>query len=447
MLVTQPSGALSMSLTQKQIDNLKPQAKPYNVADGDNLFLRVGTNGNKRWQFRYRFNGRQCTLSLGNIAAKDARALANKARVALQEGVNPSAAKAEAKKTLITLGEFAETEYYTHLKARQKNADSELTMLRSEFKWLWNKPLATIERMDLVKWQNKRAQQIKIASVNRYTNCIKAVTKLASDNELCADPLAKFKRMPKVDVTHDIRFLTEHEEKELLRALERRDSVKLRRTAKIIERTEKNGITFIKAQREQKRHALDRLFYGDHLSPIVLLMLNTGLRRKEALRLKWTDIRPSQDGQYQIFVSPDSDKSRKGRFVPLHDEAANVLRAWSHDQEIRGITSEWIFPNKKTEKPFKEIKSSWTYFIEEAAKSCLSLKGLTLRDLRSTFGSKLVQKGVPILQVSKLLGHSSVVITEKHYASLSDEGARSAIETLKKFNSDTKIKLVNFRQS
>ena len=301
--------------------------------------------------------------------------------------------------------------------------------------------------MDLVKWQNKRAQQIKIASVNRYTNCIKAVTKLASDNELCADPLATFKRMPKVDVTHDIRFLTEHEEKELLRALERRDSVKLRRTAKIIERTEKNGITFIKAQREQKRHALDRLFYGDHLFPIVLLMLNTGLRRKEALRLKWTDIRPSQDGQYQIFVSPDSDKSKKGRFVPLHDEAASVLRAWSHDQEIRGITSEWIFPNKKTKKPFKEIKSSWTYFIEEAAKSCLSLKGLTLRDLRSTFGSRLVQKGVPILQVSKLLGHSSVVITEKHYASLSDEGARSAIETLKKFNSDTKIKLVNFRQS
>jgi len=85
------------------------------------------------------------------------------------------------------------------------------------------------------------------------------------------------------------------------------------------------------------------------------------------------------------------------------------------------------------------VKSAWTSLVELAAIKQPSLAGLTLRDLRSTYGSRLVQNGVPILQVSKLLGHSSVTITEKHYAALSDEGARQAVNTLSRFDS---IKIV-----
>ena len=52
----------------------------------------------------------------------------------------------------------------------------------------------------------------------------------------------------------------------------------------------------------------------------------------------------------------------------------------------------------------------------------------------ATFGSKLVQKGVPILEVSWLLGHSSVTITGQHCAALSNQSARKAISMLDVLN-------------
>jgi integrase len=48
----------------------------------------------------------------------------------------------------------------------------------------------------------------------------------------------------------------------------------------------------------------------------------------------------------------------------------------------------------------------------------LGLKDARLHDLRRTFGYNLIKQGKPIYEVSKLLGHSSVITTEKHYAPL-----------------------------
>tara|TARA_S200002703_G_scaffold74486_1_gene64275 strand:- start:10620 stop:11522 length:903 start_codon:yes stop_codon:yes gene_type:complete len=48
----------------------------------------------------------------------------------------------------------------------------------------------------------------------------------------------------------------------------------------------------------------------------------------------------------------------------------------------------------------------------------IGIKDARFHDLRRTFGLNLIRKGMPIYQVSKLLGHSSVKITESHYAPL-----------------------------
>ena len=48
----------------------------------------------------------------------------------------------------------------------------------------------------------------------------------------------------------------------------------------------------------------------------------------------------------------------------------------------------------------------------------LSIKNGRFHDLRRTFGYNLIRKGMPIYQLSKILGHSSVTTTEKHYAPL-----------------------------
>lgn len=49
--------------------------------------------------------------------------------------------------------------------------------------------------------------------------------------------------------------------------------------------------------------------------------------------------------------------------------------------------------------------------------------------LRKTFGSWLVQAGEPMTGVSRLLGHSSVVVTERHYAEL-EPGHRGKLDEI-----------------
>ena len=48
----------------------------------------------------------------------------------------------------------------------------------------------------------------------------------------------------------------------------------------------------------------------------------------------------------------------------------------------------------------------------------LGLINIRMHDLRRTFGYNLIKQGKPIYEVSKLLGHSSVTVTERHYAPL-----------------------------
>ena len=95
------------------------------------------------------------------------------------------------------------------------------------------------------------------------------------------------------------------------------------------------------------------------------------------------------------------------------------------------------FKRSKNE-PMSEIKNSWRSLIRLASKELATLSDVTFKDLRSTFGSRLVQNNVHILEVSKLLGHSSVVVTEKHYADLADDSARRAVKTLSVYDNVVK---------
>ena len=102
------------------------------------------------------------------------------------------------------------------------------------------------------------------------------------------------------------------------------------------------------------------------------------------------------------------------------------------------INEDFIAVNGKTGKRLiklnhqaKEIldirKKLWNYskdFVSHKfKKECRKLKISNARfhDLRRTFGYNLIKQGISIYKVSKLLGHSSIKTTEKHYALLSIE--------------------------
>ena len=90
-----------MALTIKEIDGAKPTDKPYKLADGGGLCLLIPPSGAKLWRWRYRVDGKEKMMALGEyplVSLKEARERHSEARKALANGIDPMAErKAEGK--------------------------------------------------------------------------------------------------------------------------------------------------------------------------------------------------------------------------------------------------------------------------------------------------------------------------------------------------------------
>lgn len=90
-----------MLLNDIKVRNTKPGAKPYKISDGDGMFLYVQPNGSKYWRLKYRFGGKEKSLSIGvypETSLAQARGLRSTARKELAAGNDPSAVKKETKR-------------------------------------------------------------------------------------------------------------------------------------------------------------------------------------------------------------------------------------------------------------------------------------------------------------------------------------------------------------
>jgi len=99
-----------------------------------------------------------------------------------------------------------------------------------------------------------------------------------------------------------------------------------------------------------------------------------------------------------------------------------------HRQRFPGYVSHWGRDLRagKTRISNKTVDAAWRLSCAEAG-----IESLTFHDLHHTFASRLVQRGVPVYTVSKLLGHADIKTTQR-YAPLSDTEMRAAVEFLAK---------------
>lgn len=149
------------------------------------------------------------------------------------------------------------------------------------------------------------------------------------------------------------------------------------------------------------------------LETVAMLAARAGLRRSEIRWLTWTDV---DFDRGIISVTPKEDwnpKDFESRHIPMSDDLREHLINLPRD-------SEWIL----SPRPSLAVMSAYFRKIVKRA-------GLTggIHTLRHTFASHLVQNGVPIYDVSKLLGHSDVTMTEI-YAHLGPNTLSDAIKKL-----------------
>lgn len=90
-----------MIMTDAEILELKPKAKPYRVSIGNGAYLLVTPNGQKYWRLKYRLNRKETTYALGvfpEVSAKAAQAERDAARALVREGIDPVGARREARR-------------------------------------------------------------------------------------------------------------------------------------------------------------------------------------------------------------------------------------------------------------------------------------------------------------------------------------------------------------
>jgi integrase len=89
-----------MGLTTKEIENARPGSKPYKLADGGGLCLLISPTGARLWRWRYRFDGTEKMMALGEyplVTLKEARERHFAVRQKLATGIDPMVErKAEA---------------------------------------------------------------------------------------------------------------------------------------------------------------------------------------------------------------------------------------------------------------------------------------------------------------------------------------------------------------
>jgi integrase len=407
-------------ITNQLLASLAAGATPYEVNDTElrGFQVRVQPSGTKTFLcvYRLRDSGRKNRYVIGRtppLTPNQARDEAKKILGDVARGIDPNEARRQQRleERKPTLLQFLDEHYSPWAETNLGTAEQTLARIRAAFQEFLGKRLDSLTAWQLDKWKSERLRSgLKPTTVNRELAALRSALTKAVEWEFVAEhPLRKVKQA-KVDEDHRVRFLSEAEEAGLRSALEARDTAAFDARARH------------SAWRIERGHAPVPLFqkdeFADHIRPMILISINTGLRRGELFKLKRSDINlPSR----MLKVRAAAAKSGKSRFVPLNEEAADVFERWMRQHPADD--DELVFPGKDGS-PLTNVASAWGSVCAAA-----KLKDFRWHDLRHHFASRLVMAGVDLNTVRELMGHADLKMTLR-YAHLAPEHKAQAVAKL-----------------
>jgi integrase len=153
----------------------------------------------------------------------------------------------------------------------------------------------------------------------------------------------------------------------------------------------------------------------EHLRPIILIAINTGMRRGEILSLRWSQIDFSRG-----IIHLTNTKSGKSRDVPINRVVREELLKLDRSKEF-------VFMSSKTGVALVEIKRS---FAE--ARSDAKIADFRFHDLRHTAATRMADAGVDAFTIAAILGHADLRMTARYTHTL-ESRKREALEKLADF--------------
>ncbi len=371
-------------LTKRTVEALPIEAKDYFAWDDEvaGFGVRVMPSGAKTYQAQYRKGGRTRRISLGRhgtLTADEARKRARELLGRVAGGENPAEEISQHRRAP-TIAALCERFFTTHVLQRCK------PKTQSEYRRsldLFIKPaigafkVVDVERRDIAELHH--SMRGKPYQANRTLGVLSKMFNLAEIWGLRRDGSNPCRHVQKYAEKKRERFLSDGE---------------LAHLGRVIAEMETEG----------GKEGLDPF-----QSAAYRLLILTGCRLGEIQTLKWEYLTPA------LIELPDSKTG--ARRIPLPPAARAVLDALPRDPENPYVIQGHIPGQHNTDlqRPWRRVRAR------------AGLLGVRINDLRHTYASNAVGRGLSIQMVGKLLGHTQIQTTMR-YAHLADDPVRLAAE-------------------
>ena len=181
-----------MPLTDTAIRAIKPTTKAAKLFDGGGLYLEVAPSGGKWWRLKYRFQGKEKRISLGTyptVGLKDARERREQAKKLLEQGIDPSDQRKEAKAAVAAIEQEQATtfeavarDWFAKKKAAWTPGHQKKNLSRLEnqlFPILGSRPFSSLEPADFLSAIQKAESRGTIETAHRLAQLCGQVSRYA----------------------------------------------------------------------------------------------------------------------------------------------------------------------------------------------------------------------------------------------------------------------------
>lgn len=374
-------------LTKAVIDSKTPKEKNYFVWDSEikGFGCQILKGGKKTYVFYYHspLTRTKAYIKIGchgNITVDFARGKAKALSAAVASGADPRQEKKEKiiqDRQAILFGDFFEVFKEKHINVAYKGRGAYNNIgygRRYILPWFEKKRLDEISSRDIRQFLDSLSHITTTA--NRCFALLSMVFKKAAEWEYLSSKSNPCTGVAKYKENRKQRFLTNLELQKLEESL---------------------------TQEEQKRPASYCLVNA------IRLLLYIGCREGEVLNLKWESVHLED----RFIYLPDSKGGESAR--PLNQKAIDLLAAMKPREG-----NPYVFYGRLPGKPLVQINATWRKVLKRA-----EIKEFRIHDLRHSYASFALKKGVDLYTVSKLLGHKNIATTTR-YAHLELEHLKKA---------------------
>jgi integrase len=372
-------------------------------------------------------SGKQRVTTLGrygSITADQARKLAKEVTGKVAAGEDVSENKAQARQqekhlTTQTLGAFIDGPYKTY-QCRKKSGDATIAMLTKHFGDWWLKPMPSISSGDVERWHlAMESKKLQYETINRIFGALKTCLNKAIKLETISGHKLKGLQLERPKLTENMlatpppsrRYLTNSETMKFFQGLD------------LYQESKRHQRRNSRSHGQQHLPNLDDVEFVDHVKPWLLTMYYSGLRPGDIFGLRWEHVDLTFNNITKIIEKTAHHSNEMWSF-PMSEALTLVLKRW-HQQCGKPFKG-YVFTSRRTQTRMNNtsMQTPW-----KAVKVLAGIdNNLQIYSLRHNFGSQLMLNGADLLTVSKLMAHTNIQTTIKHYGHLNQGQARNYLD-------------------